>query len=91
VKHSYILNVGDPIETTYGFVWRHKETGKIHTGWFHCGFCQEDGLGSVGVPVCTRCANTVRFGGSDQQKIYNYLIDIGMNKDALDKFVKDGY
>jgi hypothetical protein len=31
----------------------------------------------------------VRFGGTDQQKIYQYILDCGMEKELLDKYIRN--
>ena len=70
---SYVLPVDGPIETTQGYIYKNKETGEYHSGWFHCGCCNRDCFMSTNTPTCTGCANKLLHGSNDSPRSTEYI------------------
>lgn len=65
---SYALPVDEPVDaigSRTGYMYKNKETGEWHAGWFHCGCCGRDGFASINTPTCTGCANKLQHGRND--------------------------
>ena len=68
-KFGYVLNVEGPFRDISGFLfYKDKETGELHSGWYHCGCCGRDGFMSVNTPTCTGCANKINHGSDDSPR-----------------------
>lgn len=70
-KLGYVLPVGEPIRRIDGgLIYKNKETGELHKGWFHCGCCDEEGFQSMYEPcLCTGCSNKIRFNMTYQSPV----------------------